>query len=117
MADQGYTAEPSGCAPRTYGPLDMEDGLRYFVSLSVPNKDADMENVRASIYPGNNTAHWANSVFWECRGGASDGTAVFRITRFFYVIHRQLADAVDIQLHAVDLPESEVDKLLVLQHD
>ena len=110
MVDQGFTAEPSGCAPGQYGPLDMEDGLRYFFDISVLNKTDNPENerVRGTIYPGNRSTHWLNDVFCEHDSERGDDEAIMRVTGYYYVIHRNLRDAIDIQLRAVTLTEAEL---------
>lgn len=105
MVDQGFTSEPSGCEPGAFQPLDMEDGLRYFFDVGLIGD----ERVRATIYPGNRSTHWANDVFCEYDPKDADA-AIFRLTGFFYVIHRQLPDAIDVQLRPITLSTAEVEK-------
>ena len=109
MLDQGFTSEPSGCTPGAYGPLDMEDGLRYFfeIGLSVGEK------VNATIYPGNRSTHWTNDVFCEYDAEAGADKSIFRLTGFYYVIHRELPeDTIDVQLRPVTLSNEEVETYL-----
>lgn len=107
MVDQGFTSEPSGCQPLGWGPLDMEDGLRYFFAIELAGTE---ETVRATIYPGNRSTHWYNDVFCEYSEAAGDDGAQFRLTGYFFVIHRQLSrNKVDIQLRPVTLKEEEID--------
>ncbi len=110
MVDQGFTSEPSGCAPGQYGPLDMEDGLRYFfeIDLRENNRQPLRERVRGTIYPGNRSTHWTNDVFCEYDSDLGDDYAVMRISGFFYVIHRNLGDRVDVQLRPVTLTDDEM---------
>ena len=111
MVDQGYSSEPSGCAPGVYAPLDMEDGLRYFFELGAvaARPGGPTERVRVTAYPGNRTTHWANDVSCEYSTERGDDTAVLRMTGYFYVIHRRLEDGTDIQLRAVVPTDEEVD--------
>ncbi len=109
MVDQGFTAEPSGCMPGAYGPLDMDDGLRYMVELNVENEKVGERKVRATIYPGNRSTHWTNDVFCEYPEGANGETAILRITGFFYVLHRKIDGGVDVQLRAITLTDQEID--------
>lgn len=110
MVDQGFTSEPSGCAPGQFGPLDMEDGLRYFfeIDLRENNRQPLRERVRGTIYPGNRSTHWTNDVFCEYDPALGDDYAVLRFTGFFFVIHRTLGDRVDIQLRPVTLTDAEI---------
>lgn len=107
MSDQGYTAEPSRCAPGAYGPLDMEDGLRYF--FEVDGRGANADRYTVTVYAGNRTTHWANDVYCEFDPETGESGAVLRISGFFYAIHRRLSDSVNVQLRAVSLSPEEVD--------
>lgn len=107
MVDQGFTDEPAGCLAPDFGPLDMEDGLRYFFETG-----SGAESVRATIYPGNRSTHWTNDVFCEYSEALGQSGAVFRLTGFFFVIHRNLPDGVDIQLRPVTLSADEVNAYL-----
>lgn len=109
MVDQGFTSEPSGCTPGQYGPLDMEDGLRYFFELDLreSNRERLEQRVRGTIYPGNRSTHWTNDVFCEYDSELGETYAVLRITGFFFVIHRNLDDRVDVQLRPVTLTDDE----------
>ncbi len=104
--ETGFTEEPSGCRAGNYGPLDMEDGLRYF--FEVQTQDGA---VLASIYPGNRTDHWANDAFCEYSDQLGQGGAVVRLTGYYFVIYRQVESAQYIQLRAVTLTPSETDAL------
>ena len=106
MVDQGFTSEPSGCEPGAFGPLDMEDGLRYFFDIELQSA----ESVRATIYPGNRSTHWTNDVFCEFDPEAGENVAVFRLSGFYFVIHRNLREAVDIQLRPITLSPEEFEK-------
>ncbi|MEL6279049.1 MAG: hypothetical protein AAFU68_11865 [Pseudomonadota bacterium] len=110
MVDQGFTDEPAGCVAPNFGPLDMEDGLRYFFETG-----GSSERVTATIYPGNRSTHWTNDVFCEFNESLGAETAVFRLTGFFFVIHRNLKDGVDIQLRPVTLSADEVNTYLTAQ--
>lgn len=112
MVDQGYAAEPSGCAPGGYGPLDMEDGLRYFFDLDTATAE-DASTTRVTVYPGNRATHWTNDVFCEFDPGLGEDAAVLRISGFFYAIHRAVEGGVDVQLRAVTLTPDEVERYAV----
>lgn len=113
MVDQGFTDEPSGCRPDEYGPLSMEDGLRYFFNVNVLTKTKTQfwENVSVTIYPGNRSAHWANDVSCEYDADLGVEQAILRFTGHYYVIHRKLKTGTDIQLRPVVLTPAEFDKL------
>ncbi|MEO1329775.1 MAG: hypothetical protein AAFW46_08935 [Pseudomonadota bacterium] len=104
--ESGFTDEPSGCTAGNYGPLDMEDGLRYF--FETPTSEG---RVLASFYPGNRSTHWANDAFCEYSEELGNGGAVLRITGYYFVIYRQIENAQYIQLRAVTLTPNETDAL------
>lgn len=92
MVDQGFTEEPSGCAPGRYGPMDMHQGLRYFLDVV----DRNPKQVQFSFYPGDKTTNWANSVYCEFDETLGDEKAVMRFTGFFHVRHRELPTGLDL---------------------
>lgn len=102
--DGGYTTEPSGCAPGAYGPMAMETDLRY----SITTPPVDGLSVRATIYPGDRSVHWANDAFCEFDESLGEAYAVAHITGFYYVVPRRAADAVDVQLRALVPTQGEV---------
>lgn len=104
--ESGFTDEPSGCTAGNYGPLDMEDGLRYFLDVQTTEGQ-----VIASFYPGNRSTHWANDAFCEFDESVGPGGAVFRLSGYYYVIHRQVENALSIQLRAVTLTPEETNAL------
>ena len=111
MVDQGFSSEPSGCVAGEFGPLDMEDGLRYFTELEgvAANTGETPERVRITVYPGNRSTHWTNDVSCEYDEMAGGNAARLRISGYFFVIHRQLQDGVDVQLRAVTVTENETE--------
>ena len=109
--DESYEPEDSGCRAGFYGPLTMEDGLRYFFETTVPGEGGAADKVSAVIFPGNRSDHFSNDVFCEFDEALGDGGAVFRLTGFFYVIHRRTEAGWDVQLRAVQLTDQEVEKL------
>ncbi len=113
--DQGFTSEDSGCDPTYYGPLAMEEGLKYFFDLTLLSNEpiAERENVRGTIYPGDRSTHWANDVFCEYDAELGDDYAVLRFSGYFFVIHSKLKDAVDIQLRPLTLTDAQIDALVV----
>ncbi len=112
MVDQGYASEPSGCAPGAYGPLDMENGLRYFFELDTIDENAG-EAARVTVYAGDRATHWTNDVFCEYDANLGADAAVLRISGFFYVIHRNVPGGADIQLRAVTLTQEEIERYAV----
>lgn len=106
----GSTAppEPSGCTPGDYGPMAMERDLSY----SIVTPPVDGQSVRATIYPGERSEHWANDVFCEYDPKLGDAFAVAVISGFFYVRPRQRQDSVDVLLRAIVPTQTEMQMLL-----
>ncbi len=110
MVDQSFRSEPSGCRAGYSGPLDMEDGLRYFFSLDLvtANGMPFEQKVNGTIYPGDRSLNWTNDVFCEFDADLGASAAVLRITGFYYIIQRQEQGSTNIQLRPVTLTEEEM---------
>lgn len=114
--DDSYVdGESSGCGPEEaepwrYGPLTMEDGLRYTFSVNVPAGDGSgAERITAVIFPGNRSDHFSNDVFCEYSEELGPTGGIFRLTGFYHVIHRRTQGGWDVQLRAVQLTPQEIE--------
>ena len=104
MVDQGFTDEPSGCAPGNYGPLDMHQGLRYFLDVL----DKNPNDIQFTVYPGNKINNWANSVYCEYDETLGEGMATVRLSGFYHVRHRNLENGLDVIFSAIPVSIDQV---------
>lgn len=104
MVDQGYTSEPSGCSLTSFGPMPMEDDLRYFVRYKGSHSGVMH---RATIYPGNRSENWANNVYCEYDKSKA-GISTVRFEGYFYVMHRQFEGGLDVLFNAVPVTPAMV---------
>lgn len=104
MVDQGFTDEPSGCGPGRYGPLDMHQGLRYFLDVI----DRNPRKIQFTFYPGDKTTNWANAVYCEYDETLGKDMAVARFTGFYHVRHRELPNGRDIIFTAFPVSPEQV---------
>lgn len=111
MVDQGFTDEPSGCAPGQYGPLDMGEGLRYFLDVS----DLNPRQFQFTFYPGEKSSNWANGAYCEYDAELGNEMAIVRFTGFYHVRHHQLEEGTDITFSAFPVSPEKVAEISALQ--
>ena len=104
MVNQGFTDEPSGCAPGNYGPMDMHQGLRYFLDVL----DKNPNDIQFTVYPGDKTVNWANSVYCEYDNALGEELAIVRLSGFYHVRHRNLEDGLDVIFSAIPVSIDQV---------
>lgn len=107
IIDEGFEPELGVCNSASIGAMAMEDSVRYSFRLG-----QGQEAVTATLFTGARSTHWANDFFCQYNEEIGPSGATMRVTGFFYVIHRQLAEGVDIQLRPVVPTDGEVEKFL-----